>query len=226
MEGQYDRFKDADWFPKDNECVVIGGQGGIGSWLSFFMSKIGYRVYAYDYDTIEVHNLSGQFFKTADIGKFKVNAVADIVKDFCDAEYSFFNGKIDENSPTHYYMFSAFDNMQARKDMFKVWKRSIDAYPDKKHIFIDGRLTMEQLQIFCVTSNKIEEYEKHLFDDSEVEDAPCSMKQTSHSAAMIATHMTALFTNHITNVYNEFDIREVPFYYEFFIPLTLTEIEL
>ena len=61
------------------------------------------------------------------------------------------------------------------------------------------RLTMEQLQIFCVTPDKIEEYEKHLFDDSEVEDAPCTMKQTSHSAAMIASHMVGLFSNHMTN---------------------------
>ena len=83
---------------------------------------------------------------------------------------------------------------------------------------------MEQLQIFCVTPDKIEEYEQeHLFDDSEVEDAPCTMKQTSHSAAMIASHMVGSFTNHITNIYERELIRDVPFYYEFFIPVTLTE---
>ena len=87
------------------------------------------------------------------------------------------------------------------------------------------RLTMEQLQIFCVTPDRIEEYEReHLFDDSEVEDAPCTMKQTSHSAAMIASHMVGLFTNHITNIYEREIIRDIPFYYEYFIPITLTEV--
>ena len=84
---------------------------------------------------------------------------------------------------------------------------------------------MEQLQIFCVTPDRIEEYERdHLFDDSEVEDAPCTMKQTSHSAAMIASHMVGLFTNHITNIYEREIIRDIPFYYEYFIPITLTEV--
>ena len=89
-------------------------------------------------------------------------------------------------------------------------------------IFIDGRLEMEQLQIFCVTPDKMEEYEKTLFDDAIVEDLPCTMKQTSHSAAMIASLMTSFFTNHITNVREGMIVREVPFYHEFFIPMGLT----
>ena len=77
--------------------------------------------------------------------------------------------------------------MQARKDMFaswceyvEEWKRSleteelegplIDSYKTTP-IFIDGRLTAEQLTIFCVTPDKIEDYKEHLFDDSEVEAA-------------------------------------------------------
>ena len=40
---------------------------------------------------------------------------------------------------------------------------------------------------------------KTLFEDSEVPDLPCTMKQTSHIAAMIATHITSLFLNYITN---------------------------
>ena len=39
---------------------------------------------------------------------------------------------------------------------------------------------------------------------------------------MIASMMTAFFTNHITNVYAKEIIREVPFYYEFIVPMNLT----
>jgi molybdopterin/thiamine biosynthesis adenylyltransferase len=224
MEQQYDRFKDAPWFPEREEIVMVGGAGGIGSWLTFFLAKAGFKAIVYDFDTIEEHNIGGQLFRVEDIGKYKVQALSDIITDYCGEYITTFLNKIDRDSPTHHFMFSAFDNMQARKDLFAVWKQSIEGCPVTP-IFIDGRLIMEQLQIFCVTPDNMDEYEReHLFDDSEVEDAPCTMKQTSHSAAMIATHMIGFFTNHITNIYEREVVRDVPFSYEFFIPVTFTEV--
>lgn len=223
MEQQFNRFKDAPWFTDRDEHVMIGGAGGIGSWLTFFLTRAGFCPAVYDFDIIEEHNLGGQLFRMEDVGKPKVTALYQIIRDFCNTEITTFNSRIGEESPSHYFMFSAFDNMIARKDLFEAWKRGINN-STVKPIFIDGRLTMEQLQIFCVTPENMEEYEReHLFADSEVEDAPCTMKQTSHSAAMIATHMLGFFTNHITNIYERAVIRDVPFYYEYFIPATLTE---
>lgn len=222
LQQQQNRFKDAPWFPKENETVMIGGAGGIGSWLALFLTRAGFKPMVYDFDTIEEHNLGGQLFREEDIDKFKVNALFDVVKMLSSQEISTSTEKITIDSPTHYFMFSAFDNMKAREDLFEVWKKSI---PNSlvTPIFIDGRLEMEQLQIFCVTPDKINQYEQTLFGDEQVEDAPCTMKQTSHSAAMIATLMTAFFTNHMVNVYERQVCREVPFYHEFYIPIVLTE---
>jgi len=222
---QFDRFKEAAWFPKEDETIMIGGAGGIGSWLAIFLTRAGFKPTIYDFDIIEEHNLGGQLFRKSDIGNYKVNALQNIIADFSGTRINAFTDRIDGDSPTHHFMFSAFDNMKARKDLFEVWKRSIEGCPVTP-VFIDGRLEMEQLQIFCVTPDKILDYEKQLFDDSEVEDAPCTMKQTSHSAAMIATLMTAFFTNHMTNIYERDVVRDVPFYYEFFIPLALTNNDL
>ncbi len=222
---EHNRFKDAPWFPQTDELCLVGGAGGIGSWLSFFLVRAGFKPIVYDFDTIERHNLGGQLFRQSDVDRTKVSALHDILKTFCNEEITTFNEKVDENTPTHHFCFSAFDNMKARKDFFEVWKKSIPNCPVQP-IFIDGRLTMEQLQIFCVTPDRISQYEdEHLFDDSEVEDAPCTMKQTSHSAAMIAAHMVGMFTNHITNIYERQVHRDVPFFYEFFIPVNLTVIE-
>ena len=68
-----------------------------------------------------------------------------------------------------------------------------------------------------IFSRSIADY--HLFDDTEVQDAPCTMKQTSHSAAMIASHMVGFFTNHMTNNAVEEKDRTVPFFWEYFIPI-------
>lgn len=221
QQSQYNRFKDAPWFPKEDETVMIGGAGGISSWLTLFLARAGFKPIVYDFDVIEEHNTGGQLFRISDVGRHKVVALSEIIKEFANDAMSGITTKIDENSPSHHFMFSGFDNMLARRNMFENWKRSINNCAVTP-ILIDGRLEMEQLQIFCVTPDRIDEYEKTLFLDSEVEDTPCTMKQTSHAAAMIATLMTSFFTNHMTNIYEREIIRDVPFYYEFFIPLVLT----
>lgn len=220
-EQNFDRFKDAPWFPQSQEPVVIGGAGGIGSWLAFFLTRIGFTPIVYDFDVIEAHNIGGQLFRASDIGKHKVIALSEITRDFCGSEISTFMVPVDMNTPTHHFMFSAFDNMKARREMFEVWKKSIPGCPITP-IFIDGRLELEQLQIFCVTPDRIDDYEARLFDDNLIEDAPCTMKQSSHTAGMIASLMSAFFTNHIANIYERQVSRHVPFFYEFYIPLMLT----
>lgn len=225
---QQSRFKDAPWFPKHDELCMVGGAGGIGSWLCYFLTKIGFKINLYDFDTVEDHNLGGQLFFQEDLGKLKVQAVARVVNSFCDAPLSTFNQRIDINTMTHYYMFSAFDNMEARNALFHVWKRSWTNCPvGVTPIFIDGRLEIEQLQVFCVTPYNADRYEReHLFHDLVVDDAPCTMKQSSHTAAMIGTIMTSYFTNHIANTYAGETIREVPFYYEFVVPMNYSASEL
>lgn len=230
------RFKDAPWFPKEETNVIVGGAGGIGSWLTLMLSRAGFFPIVYDFDILEEHNLAGQLYTKSDAEAMvpKVDALKGLCKQFADTDITVMNERYTKESMSHHYVFSAFDNMQARKDMFAAWKEYVKEWEDFKDIadaahipnislsepiFIDGRLTAEQMQIFCVTPDKIEEYEKHLFDDTEVQDAPCTMKQTSHSAAMIASHMVGFFTNHMTNnAVGEKD-RTVPFFWEYFIPI-------
>lgn len=238
-EEHSSRFKDAPWFPKEETNVIVGGAGGIGSWLTLMLSRAGFYPVVYDFDRLEGHNLAGQLYtkEDAEIGALKVDALKGLCKHFADTDITVMAEKYTKDSMSHNYVFSAFDNMQARKDMFAAWKEYVKEWEDFKGIvdaahipnislsepiFIDGRLTAEQMQIFCVTPDKIEEYEKHLFDDTEVQDAPCTMKQTSHSAAMIASHMVGFFTNHMTNnAIGEKD-RIVPFFWEYFIPINYT----
>lgn len=325
------RFKDAPWFAKEEINTLVGGAGGIGSWLTILLARAGFTPIVYDFDRIEEHNLAGQMYSKQDAvaNKLKVVALKENCKFFADTDINIFAEKITNETMSHNYVFSAFDNMKARKDMFEAWKsyvkdwkdnllpqelvdvevitynviltncngnklatvklikdlldlglkeakdladsvdtrpghtpvpaiikigltleeagelvtlfkdinasaeimpihkteKQLSNVPGDTPIFIDGRLRAEQMQIFCVTPDNIEEYEKHLFDDSEVEDAPCTLKQTSHSAAMIASHMTAFFTNHLTNN-NSGDIdRTVPFLWEYFIPLDYLKVE-
>jgi molybdopterin/thiamine biosynthesis adenylyltransferase len=214
------RFKDADWFPKEDQSVLIGGAGGIGSWLSFFLSKIGYNIYLFDFDTVEEHNLGGQLFMKDAIGKYKVDAIQDILEKFGCGKISTFKEEVKlGKTSSHKYCFSAFDNMAARRELFDIWKTSFHLEPGVTPLFIDGRLEMEQLQIFCVTPETADQYERdYLFSDAEGNTVPCTMKQSSHTAAMIGTFMTAFFTNHMANTYTKSDFRELPFFFEYSVP--------
>lgn len=196
------RFGDAPWMEKMEErMATVGGAGGIGSWLSLYLSRLGMQVQVYDFDTIEEHNIGGQWYKKQDINKAKVIALQENIMNFADQDIVAIKDRLTERSLMSEYCFSAFDNMQARKDMFKAWKEANKDNPNA--VFIDGRLAAETFEIYCIrnTPEDIAYYEdpEILFDDSEVPDAPCTMKQTSHFAGIIGGLMTTFFTNYITN---------------------------
>lgn len=228
LKEQTQRFNSAEWFPRlADTYILIGGAGGIGSWLTLLTSRLGLKgIFVYDYDIIEIHNLGGQFFRKEDIGKSKVYSLVSSVKVFSDYTISAFQEKIDKAIMTP-IVFAAFDNMQARTDLFSQWERKYGADPNA--LFVDGRLLAEQLQIFAIKggdSKAISEYSSlHLFDDKEVPDLVCSLKQTSHVAAMIAALMVSTFTNHITNIELGKPVRNVPFYMEYFTPLHLLTLQ-
>jgi len=225
-----DRFKDAMWFDTIKRYrPTIGGSGGIGSWLTFLLARAGATPIVFDFDRIEEHNIGGQLFDIQSVGEYKVDALQAICEDFSNVIIETHKKKLDQNSLLTKMCFSAFDNMEARKDMFNKWL----TIADEESIFIDGRLTFDNLQIFCVRgsdASSIEEYKRtHLFDDSDVEDAPCTLKQTSHNAAMIASFMVNFYVNHLADLEEGAEVStglfKPPFYTSYYTPFNHLEVE-
>lgn len=219
------RFRDASWYTKLNEYripLIIGGVGGIGSWLTLYLSRMmgpdSYLI-LYDYDKVEEVNMAGQLYTMNDVGLNKVDALRRIAMDFSGyGKIESMVERYDSESLKSPVMFSCFDNMEARQVMFDNWMTEAEKYPES--IFIDGRLNAEQFQVYYVTLEWAEKYRKeHLFADSEVEDANCSYKQTTHFAAAIAAKMVQGFTAFLDDTY------ELPFRYEEIGPLFLTDID-
>jgi molybdopterin/thiamine biosynthesis adenylyltransferase len=213
------RFTDASWYHPELE-MTLGGAGGIGSWLAIFLSRVGYTIYLYEMDTIEEHNIGGQAYFKNQIGKTKAEAVSDIVGLMCDELRITTIGKFEEDSPVTPITFSAFDNMAARKIMFEQWK--LIAKDNPEALFIDGRMTAETGIIYCVTPDRIEAYEKELFDDSEVADDPCSYKATSHNGAVLAAYMLQNLLNIIGNKNLNLEVYNSPFKFAYELPMFTT----
>lgn len=211
------RFSDALW-ASPNQHIVVGGAGGIGSWAAMFLARIGHHLYIYDMDTIEETNLGGQLYGQKQIGLNKAAATKENIHYFCgdDAHVTLYERYAEKDGIVTPIMFSCFDNMHARKIMFEKWA----AY-DKREAFVDGRMLAEVGNVFLVQKGQEDAYREKLFDDSEVEEAPCSFKATSHCGALTGSQMVSVLNNYLTNKVSGFDDRIVNFQTDFELP-TLT----
>ena len=163
--------------------------------------------------------MAGQLYSKAQIGQPKVVAMNQMAQDFSDYfAVETINEKYTEDSMVSPIMICGFDNMTARNLFFHKWKSYVGTLTEdekSKALFIDGRLNAEEFQIFSISGDNtyaMDIYERqYLFNDIEVADAPCSYKQTSFIANMIASVMVNVFINFVANQCNPLVPRDVPF---------------
>jgi len=215
IQDRVARFKDAPWIEKDGKLTLgisVLGVGGIGSNTLFNLSRaVPANYYIFDMDNVEEHNIATQFFSQGSIGVKKVHSIRDMMVVFRTP--SVIHGVI--ANITDYadwkrfitpITITGFDNMKARKHAFERWKEC-----PERELFIDGRLKATSYEVYAVTPEREEEYEKTLFEDSEIPDDPCTFKQTGFFGMLIGARITNIVTNFLTNKYLEEDICEVPF---------------
>jgi len=217
------RFKGAIWFEEIlKESAIIGGAGGTGSFLTFFLARTGISCLVYDNDSYEVHNISGQLCDIYSVGKKKVFVLKGLVEALSGEHIMTKNQLFTENSENHYIMFACFDSFKARQIMFDSWVRHVNSLNKnseeyKKAIFIDLRCSVEVVQIVTITPDKIEEYKNYIWDDDSIEAPVCTYKQTSHCASLVSSMATSIFTNHIANYVLGEKVYSVPLYWEYYL---------
>lgn len=115
------------------------------SYVAFLLSRMKPdHIIIYDDDTVELANMSGQFYSSFDISKTKAQAMTDMMHDYSNY-YSItsFNERFTANSSPTDIMICGFDNMYARRIFYNVWKHHVMSMPEeqRKHcLFIDGRI--------------------------------------------------------------------------------------
>ena len=216
------RFSDAEWFNKVQEkVIVLAGVGGIGSNMAVILAKLNpSAIYIFDDDFVESFNLAGQFYSNEDIGKPKVEALAASVNKYTNYSSIFALNRrfmVGEEVIAD-IMICGFDNMRARKDFFAAWKSHVMTLSEERRkdcLFIDGRLTADEFQIFCMTgidSFYMDDYvNNYLFNDYEAQRETCSYKQTGFLADMIGAFMVNLVVNFCANQVNPRRNMTLPF---------------
>lgn len=216
------RFSDAEWFKKIQEKIIIlAGIGGIGSNMAVILAKLNpSAIYIFDDDYVDALNLAGQFYSNEDIGKPKVEALSASVNKYTNYSSIFAINRryqIGEEIISD-IMICGFDNMQSRRQFFTIWASHVLEVPEEQRgncLFIDGRLTADEFQIFCMTGNDayyMKEYkDKYLFNDHEAVREVCSYKQTGFLADMIGAYMVNLLVNFCANQVNPRRNMTLPF---------------
>lgn len=214
IDNKKARFSDADWL--DPQEIIIGGVGGIGSWVALFLARIGHELYLFDDDEIDETNMAGQLYQISQIGLNKAQATKINILAFTGNYNVEVLGRYTKDSLVAPIVFSCFDNMAARKLMFEKW-----AEQENREVFIDGRMLAETGMIYCVLKGQEDDYRAELFDDSEVSEAPCSFKATSHCGAFIGSVMVSNLNNYLTNKKLGAEIRVTQFRTDFELPMIM-----
>jgi hypothetical protein len=167
--------------------ILIIGAGAIGSFTALTLAKMGFEsLTVFDMDTVEEHNLPNQFYKLDDVGKAKVHALREMVREFTGATISIeqaeFTG-MGSYLPT--VVISAIDNMKGRALIYEAFKTT-----DVSRVYIDGRMGADQAEVYVVEKNKpktMEIYEGRLWTDEEAEVVRCTSKATMYNVLSIAS---------------------------------------
>jgi hypothetical protein len=142
-----------------------------------------------DFDEVEAVNLGYQNFDIADIGKPKVEVIADKIGRINSQEIITKNEKVEKVITD--ILILAVDSMEARK---KIVENSIF------NLVIDGRMGGEYMSIHTATSK--DEYFKSWQSDEQSLDEPCGAKTTNWTGLIIG----GLITSIVAKAYQGLDI--------------------
>lgn len=165
--------------------ITIIGAGGIGSWVTFALAKMGFEnITVFDPDYVDIVNVGNQLYSFDDVGQLKVNALARTCENV-GAKIRTFPSFFTQQDAIRCkgIVILAVDSMKARKMIH-------EAVPNNC-LLIDGRMGAEKILIYSAsTALQRFNYEKTLYSDENAEQAPCTAKATSYCALTIAGLIT------------------------------------
>ena len=124
-----------------NTPIYIIGAGGIGSWTTLLLAKMGFEdLTVYDADKVENHNVASQFFKENQLGMNKVDALYDNVFEQTGIQITPIVTIIDEERIERGLVIIAIDSMKERVRLGEIYK-------DKDIYIIDGRMGGTEMEI-------------------------------------------------------------------------------
>ena len=169
-----------------NLHVTIIGCGAVGSFTALSLCKMGVgQLTLIDHDKVSIENLPNQFFKEDDLGKKKINACSDLIRQFdkqipiVTLARPFIKQKLESD-----IVVSAVDSMDVRK---RIWSSLITHR--KVKLLIDPRMAAQVIQVYSVKPgdpSTSKAYETTLVDESETLDERCTARSITYTVLPLA----------------------------------------
>ena len=176
----------------------ILGCGAIGSSAALQIARMGAtRFCLYDMDVVEEVNIGVSQYNYNDIGKTKVEALGNHLRNLGVFTVNEVNEKFSRYRPDgdNDIIILGFDSMSARLDAVN----KVFSIPGVKPLYIiDGRMGAEHYQQYVFDKPTVSKYKKTWYSDEEGSQEPCNAKATSYcsnlSGSMIANTVRKLVT--------------------------------
>ena len=174
-----------------DKTVDVIGAGATGSHLVYILAKMGVqKIRVFDFDVIEDHNLPNQMFRVTDIGRPKVEALAEVIKQFTNIDIEPVNLRVEagiDYLPAN-IVFILTDTMASRKEIFDNFLKLQFGV----NLVIETRMGADNGRVYAFSPTiiaQIAEWEKTLYDDKVAEVSLCG---TSVSVAATALNVASL----------------------------------
>ena len=201
-----DRFaRQAELVPQkklEDLKATVTGVGAVGRQVTLQLAAIGVRrLLLFDFDDVELTNVTTQGYEHGDVGQPKVLAMQEAI------------GRIDRNivvtpvydrfRPSHKtseVVFCCVDKIDARK---AIWRR----VGSSSRFWSDGRMLGETLRVLTAsTEMERRHYERSLFPAAEAQQGRCTARSTIYTANLCAALMIHQFSRWLRDLPRDRDL--------------------
>lgn len=166
--------------------IAIVGAGGIGSWTTLALAKMGCRsLTVFDFDVVDPGNVGPQIYSEHDIGKPKVEALQAKIPLIAEGTgVEAIQDRIENQKARiqkYNLVISAVDNMEIRKAIFEMTL--------KNQTLIDGRMGGNAIELYTVPGNNPEArkiYNKTLFTQEKARELKCGERAVVYNTFIIS----------------------------------------
>lgn len=129
-----------------NKRVDIIGVGASGSKIAVSLAKLGVvDLHVWDFDSVESHNIANQIYGKPDIGRLKVDALADHIKETVGTEIIKHPERVETQFGFGEYVFLLTDSMDSRAKIMETLR-----YNPRMELCIETRMGADEGRIYAL----------------------------------------------------------------------------